>query len=465
VNFPDRYDLVVHGGTVISGSAAVRADVAIRGETVAALLPPGTAVEANTVLDVTGRLVLPGLIDSHVHFRAPAYPEKEDWPAGSRAAVAGGVTTVIDMPDTVPPLHTLLDAHDRHAHVRNTSLVDYRFHAQVDPRRVESAAELSPREAASAKATLTGPAGAAHVLRDPVALDRLFEACAGRALPLTCHAVDDGVLTLLDGWLGAPRQYDDYERHRSRSAGVIAVYRLIKLARRHGVPVHVLNVSSREEVDLLSAASAAGIPVTFEVTGHHLSFTSRDVSRFGARVRINPPLRDPADQNRLWAAVLEGQAATLGSDHAPHRFDDKRLAVPDAPAGLPGVQELLPAVYTGLRRRYPHLAAPAAAQVLVRLLAERPAELFGLAGRKGRVAEGLDADLVVFEPDRIWMLSPGDLHTKCGWSAYEGWTFTGRVQLTLRRGEIVYDRRDGVARFGRPAGRWLAPDDRAAPPA
>lgn len=454
---PIRYDRIIRGGHVISASAAVRADVAIRGESVAALLPPGSPAEAGSVLDATGRLVLPGLIDSHVHFRTPGRTDQEDWAAGSRAAVAGGVTTVIDMPDTLPPLYTAQDARDKHRLVRYTSLVDYRFHAQVDPRRIEATAELTPREAASVKATLTGSAQATHVLRDPAALDRLFRVCAGGALPLLFHAEDDGVFTLLDGWLGVPRQYAAYERHRPRSAGIVAVYRLIELARRHGVPVHILHVSSREEVDLLCAGAAAGIPVTFEVTGHHLSFTSLDVSRLGARVRLSPALREPADQDRLWTAVVEGQAATLGSDHAPYRFADKSLAVPDAPPGLPGVQELLPAVFTGLRRRYTHLDAPGAARIVARLLAERPSELFGLAGRKGRIAPGMDADLVVFEPDRTWMLSPDDVHAKCGWSAYEGWTFTGGVQLTLRRGEVVYDRTDGVARFGGPAGRWLAP--------
>jgi dihydroorotase len=350
------------------------------------------------------------------------------------------------MPDTIPATETAADAHHKHRAIAGTSLVDYRLHLGVHLDRVETLTELTPREATTVRA-LPG-AGSAK-------LDKLFALAAERGLRLLFHAEDEAVSTLLDSWLGAPAQPTDYERCRPRTAGIVAVSQLIELARRYGTPAHILHVSSREEVDLLTAAGAAGIPTTFEVTGHHLSFTSADTIRQGARLRLVPAIRDEADRDRLWSALTDGQTTTIASDHAPHRLADKQLPAPDAPAGAPGVQELLSAVFTGLRRRQ-LLDSAAAAQVIARTLAERPAQLFGLAGRKGRIAPGLDADIVIFDPDRPSTPHPHEVYAKCGWSAYEGWTFAGRVELTLRRGEIVYDRRTGSARFGAPSGEWLS---------
>jgi dihydroorotase len=234
----------------------------------------------------------------------------------------------------------------------------------------------------------------------------------------------------------------------------VATARLIELTRRHGTALHVQRVSSRDEVDLLAAAAATGLPITFEVTGHHLSFTAADPLRVGARALLEPPARQEADQDRLWSAVLSGDAATVASDHSPHRLAEKLRVPGQAPAGLPGVQELLPTLFTGLRRRW-GLGSVAAGEVVARSLAEQPARLFSLDARKGRLAPGLDADLVVLDPDRSWLLDPYDIQSRCGWSAYEGWTFTGRVELTMRRGDLAFDRRSGSVRFGHPGGRPL----------
>jgi dihydroorotase len=235
------------------------------------------------------------------------------------------------------------------------------------------------------------------------------------------------------------------------------VARVLELVRRHGTAVHVLHSSTAEEADLLTAAAHAGLPVTFEVTPHHLSFTAEETSRVGARARLSPALRQRPDQERLWQAVLSRQAATLGSDHAPHTRAEKLRAPDEAPPGLPGVQEMLTAVHTGLRRRVPHEPPDALLSCLVRLLAERPVDLFGLEERKGRLRPGLDADFVLFDADERWMLEPDAIHSKCRWSAYEGWTMTGRVLRTVRRGETVYRLTDdhGNAEFGPADGHWL----------
>ncbi|MCX4775172.1 dihydroorotase family protein (plasmid) [Streptomyces sp. NBC_01260] len=403
-------------------------------------------------LDAGDAYVLPGLIDSHVHFRTPGLEHKEDWEHAGRAAVAGGFTTVIDMPNTRPPGLSPEAIAAKAALVAGSSLVDYRFHMGADPDRPELLADLDPAIATSAKVFMAGHQTAPTVVRDAERLEKIFAAAAVGGVRLVLHAERDTLFTMLDDWRGRLRDHHAYERSRPRSGGIAAVAEVIELVHRHGTQAHILHVSSAEEADLLAAASDAGLPVTYEVTGHHLSFTDQDTLRTGARTRLSPAIRSAADQDRLWAALRGGEVAALGSDHAPHTMAEKLLPVPDAPPGIPGVQELAVAVWTGMRRRWPDESSDVAIARLVDHLAAGPAELFRLPG-KGRLEPGADADLTVFGPDDSWMLSAYDVQSKCGWSAYEGWTMAGRVRTTIRAGEVVWDANEQKA--GSPTGRWL----------
>jgi dihydroorotase len=403
-------------------------------------------------IDAGEDYVLPGLIDSHVHFRTPGLTHKEDWAHGSRAAVAGGVTTVLDMPNTVPPTLTERAVREKAAEVAGQSLADYGFHLGVDPRQPELLASVDPAVTRSAKIFMAGHHTAPTVLRDAGQLERAFTAAAAGGLQLVLHAEDEDLFALLDGWQGEPPGYADYESHRPRSGGISAVAKVIELVRRHGTRAHILHLSSREEADLACAARAAGLPVTFEVTGHHLSFIQEDFQRLGARIRLSPAIRTQADQARLWEAVRTGQPATIGSDHAPHTIAEKTRGVSQSPPGMPGVQELAVSVWTGMRRRWPDEEPDLAIGRVARYLASGPAELFGLHG-KGRLEPGADADLAVFAAGDTWMFSASDVLAKCRWSPYEGWTMTGRVVLTIRAGRVVWDAASRT--FGEPDGRWL----------
>ncbi|MEV0195743.1 dihydroorotase family protein [Nonomuraea sp. NPDC050691] len=411
----------------------------------------GHAPVTGRVVEAGGAYVLPGLIDSHVHFRTPGLTGKEEWLTGSMAAAAGGVTTVADMPNTVPPLFTPEDAYAKAELIEGRSLVDYRFHLGVHPDDPGGLRAFTPREGTTAKVFLCGHHTAPHVMRNAERLRETFAIAREVGLRLVVHAEDSGVFALLDAWRGQPVSYREYEPARPRSGAIVAVARLIELCQEFGTQVHVLHVSTAEEADLLAAAGSAGLPVSFEVTGHHLSFEDRDVDRLGARIRLSPAIRGAGDRERLWKAVTSGEAATLGSDHAPHAQADKLLPAAEAPPGLPGTQELVHSVWTGLRRRDPEGSPDDHARLIARVLADGPARLLGLTARKGRLEVGLDGDLVLFDPDENWTLDRTAVATKVGWSAYEGWTFTGRVRTTIRRGEISYDR--GV--FGTPSGQWL----------
>ncbi|WP_433241342.1 dihydroorotase [Streptosporangium sp. CA-135522] len=445
-------DLAVTGGRVVTPDGVREATVVVSGKRIGAVLDGDDLPVSVPRLRADGCYVLPGLVDSHVHFRTPGLEHKEDWAHGSRAAVAGGVTTVIDMPNTVPPGLDPEAMVAKAALVAGSSLVDYRFHIGVDPRRPELLAGLSPEIAVSAKVFMAGHHTAPTVVRDPARLDEIFAAAAAGGVQLVLHAEDDALFALLDNWRGEPRDYRDYERRRPRSGGIAAVATVLELVRRHGTRAHVLHLSSAEEADLMAAAQAAGLPVTFELTGHHLSFTDADTLKMGARTRLSPAIRSQDDQDRLWAALWAGEVASLGSDHAPHTIAEKSRRVADAPPGLPGVQELATAVWTGMRRRRPDEPADVAIARLVEHLAARPAAMFRLPG-KGRLEPGADADLVIFDPDRPTMFSARDVYAKCGWSAYEGWTMAGRVRTTLKAGRVAWDAERRA--FGPPTGRWL----------
>lgn len=453
-------DLVVGGRRLVTPEGVRAGHVSIAGGRITAIDDTDTAPAGVPRLDAGDHYVLPGLIDSHVHFRTPGLTHKEDWRHASRAAVRGGVTTVIDMPNTVPPTLAPEAVLAKARLVDGHSLVDYRFHIGLDPARPELLSRLDPSIATSAKIFMAGHHTAPTVVRDPVQLEKAFAAAAEGGVRLVLHAEDDGLFELLDAWWGEPGSYLEYEARRPRTGGIVAVARIIELVRRYGTDAHILHLSSAEEADLVCAARAAGHPVTFEVTGHHLSFTDADTRRLGARTRLSPSIRGESDQRRLWHALLSGQVSTVGSDHAPHTVEEKTRTVAQSPPGLPGVQELAVAVWTGMRRRRPEEDPDAAVARLVRHLAQVPAELFRLPG-KGRLEAGADADLVIFAPDTPWMFSAHDVQSKCGWSAYEGWTFTGRVERTLRAGRTVWDAADGT--FGGHDGRLLAAADAAVP--
>lgn len=450
-----EHDLAIVNARVVTPTGVVVGGVGARDGKIAALLAAGEQASATATIDAGGRYLLPGLLDAHVHFRTPGLTHKEDWEHGSRAAAAGGVTTVIDMPNTDPPLLELDGGRARAELVHGHSHVDFRFHPGVDERSVDRIDDAAPSDVVSVKAFMTGHHTAHHVIRDPAALERLFARAAHAGIRVLLHAEDDAVFSLLDAARGDRAEHLRFEQIRPRTGPIVAVARVIELVRRHGTAAHVLHVSTAEEVELLVAAAATGLPVTFEVTAHHLSFTSEDVDRVGSRLWLSPAIRADADRERLWSAVLAAEVATIGSDHAPHTAVEKGRPGLAAPPGLPGVQELLPAVHSGLARRLPD-APNRRMELIARLLAATPADLFGLAARKGRIAVGLDADLVLFDDTLEWVARDADAHSLCGWSAYAGRRMTGRPLVTVRRGAVSWDARTGA--FGSPDGIYVEVD-------
>jgi dihydroorotase len=444
-------DLVITHGRLVLNSGVVAGGIAVEEGRIARLLGADESPPARRTYNASGCYVLPGLIDTHVHFRAPGLTHKEQWPAASRAAAAGGVTTVLDMPNTEPYLsHPEMIAHKVEL-IAGQSLVDYGFHIGVISGQLDRLDTLDPGDAASIKVFMTGHHTARNIIADPGELEQIFAFAVRRHMLLTLHAEDDAVFKMFDASRPPPTTLGEYEACRPRTGGIIAVNRVIDLVRAYGTRAHILHVSSAEEVELIEAAARLGLPITVECTPHHLMLTVEDGWRCGARAKISPALRTTADRQRLWEAVRSGGVSTIGSDHAPHSIEEKARTFPDAPPGLPGVQEMLPALLTGLANAFPTMPPDERVGLIVRLCAANPAQLFGLAHRKGALAPGLDADIVVLDVNQQWQMTADKVQSYCGWSAYEGWTFVGIPRLTIRRGVVIYEE----GRFGPPDGRWV----------
>ncbi|MEC0232181.1 dihydroorotase [Paenibacillus alba] len=446
------YDLVIYNGRLVYKDAVRDGGIAVQDGKIALVFEASQRPQGKQELDAGGKYVLPGLIDSHVHFRTPGYEHKENWESASKAAVAGGITTVLDMPNTDPYTDTTERIRQKDKLIHGHSLVDYGFHIGVVPGKLHPLDGLQQEHAASIKLFLTGHRTARNVIDLDADLETIFRLAAQRQIPLTLHAEDDAVLHLYRRVHRTPNDLASYELIAPRSGAIAAVSRVLRLVRKYGTSIHVLHVSSEEEVDLLETAARAGYPVSFETTAHQLWFDLESAASLGTKTKLSPAIRGKRDRARLWEAVRSGALTSVGSDHAPHALKEKAVDFSEAPPGLPGVQELLPVLLTGLGRHLPELSRDERLSKVVSLLADGPANRFRLNHLKGSLRPGLDADIVIVDDEQVWEVGAKDLYSFCGWSPYEGLPLTGVPLVTIRRGQIVFDR----GQFGKFDGRTLS---------
>ncbi|WP_243495753.1 dihydroorotase [Priestia aryabhattai] len=434
-----QYDLSIINGRLVYKDQVFKGHIGVKNGKIAIITNRKDMLfNAKKIIDANDNYILPGLIDSHVHFRTPGLTYKETWKTASRAAVAGGVTTVLDMPNTNPYLSKVDLIDEKNNLIKGTSLVDYGFHFGVEPGKSYYLNLLNSNMIASVKVFLTGHHTAKNIIKDRTELEEIFRIAAQKNIILTLHAEDEDTLNLFRQYNNAPTNLIEYERHLSRSAGIIAIGKAIELVKQYGTQVHVLHVSSAEEVELLEVAAKAGYPITFETTPHQLWFDAMKDVELGSRVKLSPAIRCEKDQLKLWKSLINGTMISVGSDHAPHSNVEKKRDFYEAPPGLPGVQEILPVLITGLMKNYPDLTFEEILSKVVSVMAEGPSKLFKISDRKGRIEEGLDADFTIIDPEDEWVVKKEDIYSLCQWSAYEGETLKGRPFMTIRRGKVVY---------------------------
>jgi dihydroorotase len=419
-----RFDLVLAGGTVVASVGRLRADVGIVGREIAAVGDLAGADAAETV-DVSGLHVLPGAIDSQVHFREPGLTHKEDLESGSRAAVMGGVTSFFDEPNTDPTTTTVEAFQAKLAAAEGCCWANYAFWIGASTENLDDLAELdrlqgSPGVGEVFMASSTGPL----LVPDDASLRKVLVNGKRR---VSIHAEDES--RILDRkHLAVEGDPASHPVVRDAESARLATERILRLSAETGRPVHVLHVSTADELPLLADAKAIG--ASCEVTPQHLTFCDEDYAALGTMIQMNTPVRSREHRDALRRALADGLFDVVGSDHAPHTREEKARPYPASPSGIPGVQTLLPVLLD--------LAAQGLLTVedVVRVTAENPARLFGAVG-KGVVMDGFDADLAIVDLSAETVVSPEWLQSKCGWSPFEGRRLAGRVVHTLVGGRFA----------------------------
>ena len=420
---PETFDLVLKGGTVVNHDGIGQRDIGIRNGRIAALgaLPSEAGGE---VIDCTGLHILPGVIDTQVHFREPGLEQKEDLETGSRAAVLGGVTAVFEMPNTRPTTTSADALADKVRRARHRMFCDFAFYVGATHDNVNDIPELERLEGSAGIKVFVGSSTGDLLVEDEPTLDRIVATIRRRA---AFHAEDEARLRERAG-LRRPGDPSSHPEWRDEIAALTATQRIVRLAEKHGRRIHVLHVSTAEEVAFLAEHKEWA---SVEVTPHHLTLVAPDCyQRLGTYAQMNPPVRDEHHRSALWSALSSGIVDVLGSDHAPHTRDEKEHPYPQSHSGMTGVQTLVPIMLDHVN------AGRLSLERFVDLTSHGPQRLFGIRN-KGRIAVGYDADLTIVDLKRQQTIENSMIASRCGWTPYDGVTVTGWPIGTFVRGHRV----------------------------
>jgi dihydroorotase len=426
-------DLVIRGGTVVSADAAFRADVAIKDGLIAAIGAPDAMPVAKETLDASGLHVLPGAIDVHVHFRDPGYPHKEDWASGTAAAAFGGVTTVFDMPNTIPATGTAEILAAKHRIAAEKAHVDFGLYGLLGEDTIANVPELIEGGVIGFKLYMGNTFGKIPSPSTGGMLEA-FEVVAPTGKRIGLHAETNSIMERRQTRLTAAGRTDPLAHLASRPAvvAVEAVSRACILSEWTGARIHILHISSADELRPLREAKARGVEVTGETCPQYLMLSSDDYARFSGIIRVNPPVREKSNQDPLWAALLDGTVDMIATDHAPHTPDEKtRNDIWSVDCGFPGVETQMPAMLTAVN------AGRMSISDYVRWSSFNPARQWGLYPRKGAIQVGSDADIAVVDIARSWTIDDAKTQSRSKISPWHGRAVTGLPLHTLVRGRFV----------------------------
>ncbi len=437
--------LLITNARLINEGEIRDVDVLVEGERIAKVAGSISAEDGVDVIDAAGCWLIPGMIDDQVHFREPGLTAKGDLATESAAAVAGGITSFMDMPNVNPQTTTVEALADKYRMAEGRCTANYGFYLGSTNSNIEEIRKLKVGDACGIKVFMGASTGD-MLVDDPDTLEQVFEYAP--VIVLT-HCEDSPTI-----WANEERAKEKYgddvpmSEHpniRSAEACLKSSTLATDLAKRHDALLHVLHLTTAAEMALFSPAHRSEKRITAEVCVHHLWFDESSYEELGTRIKCNPAIKKASDREGLLTALNEGRIDIVATDHAPHLIDEKNSSYFKAPAGLPLVQHALLALFD--------LAA--AGTIGVELLVDRtshaPADIFGVAER-GYVREGYFADLVIVDSARPYRVEPANVLYKCGWSPFEGHAFSSTVDTTIVNGRVVY--RDGQL-TGTPAGRRL----------
>ncbi len=436
-----RYDLIIRNGTCVLPWGETGADIGVRDGRIAAL-GVSSADEAAEVLDATGLHVLPGLIDAHVHLRDPGDAAVESIPTGTRAAILGGITTVFDMPNTSPAIIDDATVRWKQDYAPAHSYADFAFYVGATRANTQALAEYETRAGVCAVKVFAGSSTGDLMIEDDAGIEAVMRSGRRR---IAFHSEDEYRLQARKPSFHAGMPYDTHRIWRDEECAFLGTRRITALARRTGRPAHILHVSTAEELDYLREFRDIA---TVEVLVNHLTQVAPDCyERLGGLAVMNPPIRDRRHAEASWAALRDGTVDTVSSDHAPHPLAAKRKEWPACPAGLTGVQTIVPVMLDHVN------AGRLSLSRLADLMAAGPARVYNMTG-KGRIAAGNDADFTVVDMKARRTIRNDWIATPCGWTPFDGMDVTGWPVATILRGvpvmrddTVIGPPRGALARF------------------
>jgi dihydroorotase len=428
LNWLIRNALIVNEGTRTEG------DLRIRDGRIAAIGSALTAEPGETVFEADGRWLLPGMIDDQVHFREPGLEHKGDIASESRAAVAGGITSYMEMPNTRPPTLSIEALDDKYRRAEGRSFANYAFYMGASNDNLAELLRLVPGQSCGIKVFMGASTGN-MLVDDPDTLEAIFARAPARIIT---HCEDTPII---DGLLAAMRashpeglRPEHHPQIRSREACIKSTRLAIELARRHGTRLHVLHISTADELDLFDPGPLANKCITAETCVHFLHFDEGDYAERGNFIKCNPAIKSAHDRQAIVRALADGRLDILATDHAPHTLAEKEQPYESAPVGLPLVQHVLPCAMERV------LDGDLSLERLVEVTSHAPATLFGVRGR-GFIREGYAADLVLIDRKAPLQVRREDVLSRAGWAPFEGQTFRSSVAATWVNGHLAWDGR------------------------
>jgi dihydroorotase len=446
---------LIKNAQVVLPEGVLPTSVLIEDQRIAAI-DPAIQTRVDETIDAAGLHLLPGVIDDQVHFREPGLAHKEDLFTASRACAKGGVTTFLEMPNTVPPATTQALLNEKRALAARKSVVNYGFYIGATPHNID---DLRAATSTPGIKIFIGSSTGDLLVDEQAALERIF---AETTLPITAHCEDETTVRRNADRYRGVSDPAIHSKIRDVEAAVIATRRVIDLAIRHKHRFHVLHVSTGAEADILHEyyATAGDDParrlITAEACSHHLLLNVNDYARLGTLAQMNPSLKAAADNERLWQALRADDIQVIATDHAPHTLEEKQRPYPQSPSGMPNVENSLALMLNEVHRGRCSL------EQVVHWMCDAPARVWDIVN-KGRIAVGYDADLVLVDLNRRQTICNEDQLTKCGWSAWHGVELTGwpvrtwvRGQEVFRDGKVLDDVRGAEASFDHARGGYWA---------
>ena len=430
---------LINSATIVNEGSQQVGAVIVEGDRIIDVLPQPIEQTAtfDTVVDGKGLYLLPGVIDEHVHFREPGYTYKADIATESRAAAAGGVTSFMDMPNTLPQTTTLEALEQKCRLAAERSRINYAFHFGATNGNASLMTQLDPTRVPAVKVFMGSSTGD-MLVDDTSALRRIFASCP---LPILAHCEDQAIINKnieqlrkrFKGQNDFPVRY--HSRIRSTEACYASSLAAVNLAKQTGARLHLTHISSERELELLESGDIDGKQISAEAVIAHLMFSTEDYDHLGARIKCNPSVKSPSDREALREALATGLIDVVATDHAPHLLREKEGGALKALSGMPMVQFALVSMLELSDQGYFPL------ERVVELMCHNPARLFHIEGR-GFIRKGYYADLVLVDPMGQWQVMNGRYYTKCGWTPMDERTFKWRVRRTMVNGRTVYS--DGI---------------------